>query len=205
MMRTISNFIVLTALCCTALVGCNVIGVFTHAMGKPEEDAKYILPRQPTIVIVKDAPDPTGRLIESEQLASEIDTQIKKHDVAPLVPSSKAADLQSTSTVPLQPAEIAHSAGASQIVYVQIIQSSLDAGPVNDVIKGRLDATVQVIDAANDKILWPTDGSSGFPVSCVTPMMATGDDVNPSTVRGAMYAELGDKIAKLFYKYRPDK
>jgi len=196
---------ILFLICCTQLSGCNVVGVLGHAIGNPDTEAQYILPKKPTVVIVSDLPDPTGQRIESEALAAEIDNQLQMHDLVPVVSSSKVADLRSTSGAELSPAKIALAADAEQVIYVRITVSTLDAGPVNDVVKGQLDAVVSVINARTGEALWPTDGSLGTPVSCETPMMTTGNGVNRSLVRSQMYVQLADGIAKLFYKYKNEK
>jgi hypothetical protein len=199
--------ILAAATICWALSGCNAVGFIASVAGNPDVPAEYVPAKKPTIVVVKDLPDPNGGSNESEELAAEVDEQLNEHGIVPVVSSAKVAALRSEQTgdQTLSPAEIGRAASANQVIYIQLDKSSLDAGPVNDVLKGQIGGNVSVIDAATGQTLWPTDGSDGAPVSYETPMMHTGDDVTRSTVRANLCAGLADQVAKLFYKYKSEQ
>ncbi|HMB96373.1 MAG TPA: hypothetical protein VKK61_10065, partial [Tepidisphaeraceae bacterium] len=175
---------------CMSLSGCNVIGLAASVVGPPEVKAQYDLAIKPTIVVVKDLPDPNGQSDESEQLAGEIDQQLTAHvPLVPVISSSKVAGIRSgdINNRVLSPAAIGRTASAQQVIYVQIQASSLDAGPVNDMVKGQLSAMVSVIDPITDKILWPSDGTGGVPLFVETPMLRIDDDVNKTTLRANLF------------------
>jgi hypothetical protein len=195
-----------TMIFCT-LCGCNALGYIANAAGNPDVPAQYVPAMKPTIVVVKDRPDPTGQSNESDELAGDIDDQLKMHLVVPVIPSVKAAAIRGAQLDDriMTPAEVGRAAGAEQIIYVKIDISNMDVGPVNDVLKGQMSATVCVIDSATGKFFWPTDGSDGVSVSYETPMMHVADDVNRSTLRANLCAGLADQVARLFYKAKAQK
>jgi hypothetical protein len=191
-------------ICCT-LSGCNALGYLANAAGNPDVPAQFVPAQKPTIVVVKDLPDPTGRSNGSDELAGDVDGELKTHLVAPVIPFAKAEAIRSNQTEEMTPAQIGRAAGAAQVIYVKIDDSNMDVGPVSDVLKGQMSATVCVIDAATGKLLWPTDGSDGVSVSYETPMMHVADDVTRSTLRANLCAGLADQVARLFYKAKAEK
>jgi hypothetical protein len=192
---------------CCALGGCNAVGFVANAVGPPDVPAEYVLPAKPTIVVVKDLPDPNGGTNESEEVAAEIDRELKTHVIVPLISSAKVAEIRSDQTdeQPMSPAQIGRAAGADQVIYVELQSSSLDAGPVNDVLKGQISAMVRVIDAKTGQTLWPSDGSDGPTVSYETPMLKVDDETNRNLLRQNVCAGIADQVAKFFYKYKPNK
>lgn len=188
--------------------GCVIAGYAASIYGDPPIPAAYIPAKVPMLVIVKDPPDPSGTKIEADTVGREIEEQITRHDIAPLVPSAKVDEFRRTTLSgfgSLPPAQVGKAVGAEQVLYITILSSSIDSGSARDMLKGNISTSVCVIDVQSGKMLWPTDGSSGAAVGFTTPMVRIAGQTSPLTVSRGMYAGVADRIAKLFRKYKPDQ
>jgi hypothetical protein len=188
--------------------GCIIAGYAAHVYGDPPVPARFVLGPHLTAIVVRDQPDPTGQTVEGEVLASEIEQNIKAKNAGIIVPSVKTSDLRSSDPNKFEtmtPQQIGHAVGAEQIIYVEVERSSVSAGEGNDMLKGQIAATVAVYEMHGGTMLWPTDGSSGDSVTYATPTLRANGDVNSFNMRRNIYAGLADKVAKLFYTYKPDE
>lgn len=188
--------------------GCNLGRVLTHAVGQDPIPAKYVLAKVPTLILVKDAPDPTGLNDDAEKTGVEIEEQFNKHELVPVIESGRLTDYKNDhlADFPLQsPAEVGKALKSSQVVFVQIQSSGLAADGVRDMVKGKISASVKVIEVESGKQLFPTDGTtSGLTVSYETPMLRLTDKTTVASVRRNLHFGLADRVSKLFYKYKPD-
>jgi hypothetical protein len=98
-------------------------------------------------------------------------------------------------------ADIGRSVGAEQVVYVAVDSFSLSAD--GQVFEPRMTMRVKVIDATNDKRLWPEDRAGQVVLARVTAKQGT----LPSTTTERARAEdelaraAGEYIARLFFKH----
>jgi hypothetical protein len=187
--------------------GCLIAGYAASVYGDPVVPAVYVPGKTPMLVMVVDEPDPTGMKVESDTVAREIEQQIQRHQIAPLVPATKVDQFKRTnlagfSTLP--PAEVGRAVGADQVLFVQIQSSRLSAGATGDMLKGEISTTVSIIDAPSGRTLWPNDGSDGAAVSFSTPTLRETERNTPLAVSRLMYAGLADRTVKLFRRYKPD-
>lgn len=187
--------------------GCIIAGFAASVYGDLPVAAVYSPANVPMLVLVKDTPDPTGMKIEADTVAREIEKQIDRHRIAPLVPEQKVDQFRRTnlsgfSTLP--PAEIGRAVGAEQVLYVRIVDSSIDSGTAQDMLKGQMVTVISIIDPKTGKTLWPTDGSDGSTVRTATPMVRVAGQNSPATVSRALYTGVADQIVKLFRKHKPD-
>lgn len=213
---------VLLALLSAAVVLCgcdSIIGFPAAAIGGPGKvPAAYTLPDRPTLVLVD---DPTARFSDPNLalvVAANVEHHLKFHEVltAPLVPTSRLADLQAKAgddyaAMPVD--QIGRELGAQQVIYVLIDAVSLQDVP--GVYKPSATAQVKVIDTATGRRLFPDPPAPNQPASS-TPVRGQpvavelkykGADVGS---RGAVermkrtVAEvLGRDVARLFYKWSP--
>lgn len=188
--------------------GCSIGRVLTHAYGADPVPAKYTLAKVPTLIIVKDAPDPTGLNDSADKAATGIEEQFNKHELVPVIESARLMDYKSDhlADFPLQsPEQVGKALKASQVVFVQILNSGLAADGVRDMVKGSVTASVKVVEVETGKQLFPSDGTSnGLMVSYETPMLRLTDKTTPTSVKRNVDLGLADRVAKLFYKYKPD-
>jgi hypothetical protein len=172
-------------ICFAALSGCRIAGYAASIYGTPPVPAAYEPAKTPMVVVVKDAPDPMGLVVESDALALKIEQQITQYEIAPLIPSSKLSEVRSLNLggfAAMTPAQIGRAVGADQVLYVKIISSSLGSDGGEQMIKGLIETQVSVIDTNTGTMLWPKQSTEGMTVTYSTPMMRVSSNTNPLTV-----------------------
>jgi hypothetical protein len=189
-----------------AASGCQILGYASKAAGPAPVPAMHTLHKVPTLILVKDVPDPTGLNIESEELAAGIEAIIKAHDLAPLIPSESLSDYRSAhlNSASMSPAQLGQALGAQQVILLQLTDNTVYSEGAQDMLKGRIDGSVRVIDAATGRTIFPNDGTPGVSVSYETPLLRRTDQNTPAGVQRNLDAGLADQVAKLFYKYKPE-
>lgn len=187
--------------------GCNVIGYAAHAIAGPEEvHAKYVLQQRPTVVYVKDLPSPTADKVEGDAIAAQIEQQIRGFELAPTIDSASIIDLQTSRPAQfstMTPSQIGKAVGAEQVIFVQINESRVDMEAVNDMLRGKISATVSVYDTEGN-LLWPTQVDSSSVISYGTPTMRMSDSVSPASVERNLINELSVRVGSLFRTYKPE-
>lgn len=209
-LRQIYAFQLIVLVAITLIVrGCTLGKYAGHLLGPPEVPARYTLQKSPLVVIVKDLPDPTGLVIESEELTAAIENQFKANALAELIPATKVADYRANHLAEfptMSPAHIGREVGASQVLFVRIETSQFATEGVQDMVKGKISTSVKVIDAQTGKTLFPSDDSeAGETVTYETPMLRLSDQLRIVNVQRNIDNGVADRIAKLFYKYKPDE
>jgi hypothetical protein len=191
----------------TLASGCNIIGYGAHVIGGPSEvKAKYILPKRPTVVYVKDQPSPTGEKVEGDAVAAQIESQLKAFDLAPTIDSTRITDMQTSHPAAfndMSPSQLAKAVGAEQVIFVQITDSRVEMEGVSDMLRGRISATVNVYDAEGN-LLWPNELDGGSIISYGTPTMRLSDTVNRASVERNLINGLSVRVAALFRTYKPE-
>jgi hypothetical protein len=187
--------------------GCNVIGYGAHVLaGPPEVHAKYVLEKRPTVVYVKDMPSATAEKIEGDAVAAQVEQQIRDFELAPTIDSASVVDLQTSRPAQfhtMTPSQIAKAVGAEQVIYVQINESRVDMEAVNDMLRGKISATVSVYDS-EENLLWPTQVDGSSVISYGTPTMRISDNVTRSSVERNLINELSVRVGSLFRTYKPE-
>jgi hypothetical protein len=191
----------------TLASGCNIIGYGAHVICGPSEvKAKYILPKRPTVVYVKDQPSPTGEKVEGDAVAAQIESQLKAFDLAPTIDSTRITDMQTSHPAAfndMSPSQLAKAVGAEQVIFVQITDSRVEMEGVSDMLRGRISATVNVYDAEGN-LLWPNELDGGSIISYGTPTMRLSDTVNRASVERNLINGLSVRVAALFRTYKPE-
>ena len=199
---------VVFVLAVVVLGGCTVGRIISHTVDDDSVPAQYTMAMRPTLVLVKDAPDPFGVHIESDEVAAALENQLTDHKVAPLVAStrlSEARNARPAAFAAMSPAQAGRAVGADQVLYVGISSSSVNTEGPRDMLKGKIVASVSLFDTAGEKVLWPSDGSGGVDVTYETPILRIGDEVTPQTMQRNLNAGLAYKIAELFYNHPADE
>jgi hypothetical protein len=188
------------------LQGCILAGFAASVAGPPPVPAEYVPEKLPMLVIVRDPPDPMGLSVQADALAAEIEREIVMHDIAPLIPASRAKEFQSTNLAAfaaMTPAQIGHAVGAKQVLLVQITNSSLAVESDDQAIKGQIAARAVLLNSAGGMPLWPEDGSGGATMTYATPTLRIGPTVSAVSVRRNVHQGLAVKIVRPFHKYKP--
>lgn len=189
------------------LPGCIAGGAITQKVfGPMPVDARYKLAKVPTLILVENYRNPSSLRYESENLARAIAEEFTKQDLAPLVDSDRVFLVRDNDprayramTIPA----IGRACGAKQVVYVDIRQLDFGVEDIQHTAKGRGEVRVRVIDCKDGIPLWPQDAAEGMPVSYTTKLVsdaATEDAIRAKVVYGA-----ADRVARLFYSYKPDE
>jgi hypothetical protein len=190
------------------LTGCNIAGaVADKVVGPAELKAKYVPAQEPMLVLAENYQHPSEMLLESEQLVHNVARQLKAHNVAPLVDPAAPFNMRSSQPGEYQKmtiAQIGRTLGAKQVLYIDIAQSNVFVAEASEMLKGKALVRVRVVDADSGGTRWPEEGGDGYPVIVETPMLHQGQGVTEVSVRQQLQEAMGEKIAQLFYTFKPE-
>jgi hypothetical protein len=189
------------------LAGCNIVGAAADKIvGPPEVKAHYVPPQEPLLVLAENYQHPSEMMVEAEQLVQKVAKQLEEHKVAPIVDPTAPFNLKASKPAEYQRmtiAQIGRTLGARQIVYVDITQSNVFVAQASEMLKGKAIVRVRVVDAETGNTRWPEEGGDGYPLIVETPMLREGQGVDEASVRMQLQEMMGEKIAQLFYTYKP--
>ena len=100
-------------------------------------------------------------------------------------------------------AAVGKAVGAKQVIYVDLVESEVRQDASAGAVNGTATARVKVVDCQTGNTLWPSDSSQGKEVT----QTAQFDEMDPAkavAMHTEMLANLSGKIAKMFYKWKPD-
>jgi hypothetical protein len=195
-------FLIVTA------TGCNILGFVADKTTTGEtKDANYVLPSEPTVVIVENWRNPTGAAIDAEQVQREVSENLASHQIGPQIDPTAVIDLKSRRRDfgKLSIAEIGKLVGAKQVVYINLTNTSLTAAEGSDSYTGKVTARVKVVDTESGEARWPTDSVEGYPISISTPVATARNESDRNELREKLLAAASDRISKLFYKARAEE
>ena len=206
--RSIS-FCILHSALCIYLTGCTMGGAISYKLfGPPAVEAKYVPAKQPMLVLVENYEKPSTEA-SGEQIARLLVEQMKLFEVAPTVNLEKLHALKvsmkpdefSKMTIPA----IGRACGAEQVLYVHLSESGIENVAGSQAVRAQMSARVKIVDAITGNTRWPQDLSSGYPVAVETGWQRVNTENEIQEIRrGACYT-MADRIAKLFYKWKPDE
>lgn len=192
------------------IAGCDIAGIIAdRTAGQIPVEPKYAPdPTVPLVVLVenyRDAAIPTG---DAERVQRMIGQRLDEQQVAPLVSPDKVRMIRDRSPSAYRTmgvTQIAREAGAGLVIYVDLVSVGVGAhGSGSDVARAMASANVRVIDARAGLLAWPADVSDGYPVSYETQIRRIGDNATADSLRGEALRGLSDRIARLFFRYKPD-
>ena|SRR5690348_16389674 len=187
--------------------GCNVVGAVADKVSGPDEiKAKYVPPKEPILVLAENFQHPSDTVIESEQLVEKVAQQLKEHNVAPVVDPTAPFNLKASKPTEYQQmtiAQIGRTLGAKQVLYIDIAQSNVFVAEASDMFKGKAVVRVRIVDAESGATRWPEEGGDGYPLIVETPMLREGEGIDETSVRLQLQEAMGEKVAALFYTYKP--
>lgn len=185
--------------------GCNIVGPAYVLIHGPEKvPALYDLDKERTaVVFVDDRGNYLPRRSLRITLAAEAERLILKKELVKDMISGQSAMSAAAGEKGgqlLSIADVGRSVSADQVIYVSIEEFTLS--PDGQAFVPSLAMRVKVIDATNDKRLWPED-RAGHPVS--VRLRAKGILPTSTTERAKAEDELaraaGEALAHLFYKH----
>jgi len=187
--------------------GCVAFGAVAHkVMGPPWIPAKYVPPPEASVVVLVEDYHRSSAYTDDEQISRFVEEQMKGHLKSPVVDSSKVRELRlskadqfKTMTV----AEVGRQVGAQQVIWVNVVERNIESLLGGEQLRGDVSARVRVIDSKSGQTLWPMDMAEGYPLSSGV-NFGSGTPTSEADMKQTLYHALGDKIAKLFYKWQPE-
>jgi len=191
------------------LAACNIVGPAAYVIGGPDKvDARHTLPDVPTVVFVDDPRSVVNPVSLRRTIADTVSEELMINKlVTTTISSNDAMVIASRSdraSKPMSAEEIGRAVGAQQVVLVKMTQ--FQNTPDGYTPRPFAAAEIKVIDL-NSRSVWPEmEGGAGFP------LQVTGAPVDPSVyaarntrlqVFESLGKQLGDQVAKLFYKHDP--
>jgi hypothetical protein len=190
-----------------SLSGCIMAGVAAHKlMGPPAVPAKYVPAREPMVVMVENYRRPSSAYTDDQLLTRYIEGYLRGHQVAPIVESANVADLRVNHPEEFKKMSVAavgREVGAKQILYVDVIQNDVETLMAGEALRGATAVRVKVVDAETGETRWPDDMAEGYPLD-QSVQFHKNQARNEQDLKAGIYAQLGDRIAKLFYKWKPE-
>lgn len=188
------------------LAGCEAAGALHYKIaGPPAVEAQYVPQQEPMLVLVENYRT-TGAYSDAETLARHLMVELAEHKVAPLVPlddlyalrTNKGGDYRKMSI-----AAVGRETGAKQVLYVDVKDTDVGASPGSEFMKGRINVQVRVVDVATGATRWPTEAAEGIPMGYETPLPRADENTTEAMIRSRMYANMANRIGRLFYKWKP--
>lgn len=209
--RATYRFLVIVALLLIAasLAGCTVVGIVADKMsGAPKVPAQYVPEKDVMLVLVESYRNPSSVSIASEQLDRQIVDELVQNRVAPMVNPDRLSVVRHQNAQKFEQLDIAamgRSFGATQVLYVDVQDLDIEPALGSEMLKGRANARVKIVDAATGRTRWPVESRGGYPVTFQSPYIALKDGVNEGAVRERLVRELADRVAKLFYTWTQEE
>lgn len=212
-MRVVRRFAlgVVLAACLAGGAGCNVVGpVFLAVHGPEKAPALFTLDKERTAVIfVDDRGNRLPRRVLRVQMALEAEKVLLKRRLVKDMISGQSA-LQASAADRggklLSIAEIGRAVEAQQVIYAAIEEYTLT--PDGQTFVPSLTLRVKVVDAINDKRVWPED-RAGHPVIVRLGSKQGSPPPAGSAERARVEDELaaaaGTALARVFYKHEVPK
>jgi hypothetical protein len=198
-------------LACAALAllgGCNVAGALAYKVtGPPPIPAKYVPAKVPTLVLVENSRNPSNLRLDADRLARAVGEELAAHQVAPITDPEKLTDFrraQGAHYASLAITAVGRAVGADQVLYVDLIDVSVEPAIGSELLQGRAEARVRFVDVRTGQTLWPSDAAQGQPVGAATSYTSGGAGGGEPIVRDQLIDALADKVAKLFYTWKSD-
>jgi hypothetical protein len=187
--------------------GCYAIGAVAHvAFGAPDVDAKFVPPKQSTLVLVENYQDQDAGSADGDTVARSVGEKLHEHAELEVIDPDKVAPLRTEQAAAFHEMSIpavGRAVGAKQVVYVNLVESEKTADPTGAAVNATALARVKVVDADTGAVLWPKGQPKGWEISATMPYDRS-DSTQGQTMKGEMLSQLSDEISKLFYKWKPD-
>ncbi len=126
------------------LSGCQIFGLLAYKTTRtPEVPPMYVPAQKPMLVLVEKTDNPGEVPIESQRISRQIGAAFQENHVAPLVDPSVLSDLKSRNPArytSLSPAEAGRIVHASQVLYVNLIDFTVEDALATNLARGRVDS-----------------------------------------------------------------
>ncbi len=188
-----------------ALGGCSILGLAAYKFTPPPRtSAKYVLPQEPTVVLIENFRDPAQHEIDAQQLTKAVLIDLKRFKTVPLVDDLAVQQLRDRDKAALAKMSIpavGRAVGAKQVIYVDLIRNTIDMEAGRQMVKASLEVRVKVVDVATGASRWPNEVEQGWPLSMETPWVSIDNNTNEVMFLQRIQEDMGVQIGKLFRSY----
>ena len=193
-------------LVCLLCGGCSVIGAVGGQLSGPQKvAARYRPAREPMLVLVENYHNPAAARLDAQRLTLRLTEELSRRNVAPAIDPGLLESVQSREGYGKMPIEeVGRSVGARQVLYVNLAAFGASGAVGADVLKGRAEMHVRVVDVATGRTVWPTDAPRGYPVTVETPWVKAGR-VGDAAVREQLARRCAREVVKLFRTWSPEE
>jgi type IV secretory pathway protease TraF len=190
--------------------GCNIVGpAFVLVHGPEKVPAAHTLePGRPTVVLIDDRASHVPRRALRAAMAAEAErVLLKERALTDMISGQSALAAASVERDgrPLPITEVGRAVGAEVVIYATVDEFTLSPDGQTFVPTARL--RVKVIDAVNDRRLWPEDRAGYTLLSRVPPKQGTAPTTLSEQARAEdeLAKQAGLDLARLFFKHERPK
>ena len=189
------------------LSGCAVPAVIAYKIfGPPPVPARYTPLKEPMLVMVEEASRSSGAMVETEELGSALEEELKANQVAPIVDSAEVQRLRDHGPAAfgkMSIAEIGRKAGAKQVLYVALRRFEVEHPESADVIRVRISTEIKIVDTQTQEVRWPPAGDGeGFEYE--TPYTRITPQTSETSLRASTLHTAALEIGRMFYAWKPE-
>lgn len=188
-------------------VGCQSVGALIYSTyGALPIEAQYKLGDRPTLIIVEDAAHFGLNELDADVVAKNLAEELNENKAATLVNSDKLLRLRDTDAAKYRSmtiSDLARLTGASQVLYVDLQNSTAGVESTGAAAQAKAIARVRVVDAGSGTNAWPPDERLGHPITAELRFDQV-DETRLIEQHAILLGKLSTSIGELFYSYQPD-
>ena len=202
----------LSILLLAAVAGCNIITPAAYIIEGPDSnEAQYTLPDRRTVIFVDDRQNKLARTQLRSIIGDRVATDLMRKDLVTETIASRdaiaVARREETAGKPLSIEDIGRKVGAEVVIYVQI--GGFNLSEEGNVPRPNGYAMVKVIDVTERRRLFPSDPEQpGVEVDSTMREVSMDLYNSPSgrrSIEEQLAENMGDRIAKVFYKHEKNE
>jgi len=188
--------------------GCLAGGALWYkAFGPTPVPPKFTPANEPTVVLVENYHNPSITEFDADRIARDVGDDLLKNKVLAMVVDQdqvralREADPEKfrDMTIP----SVGKALGVKQVIYVNLLASTVEGDASNNLVSGRADARVRVVEVETGHTIWPADSQGGYPVGAKVPY-AQAEKNTATDMHNALLISLSEQIGRLFHKWKPE-
>jgi hypothetical protein len=201
---------VLTLLILAAgISGCQALAAALDKTSDPKEPALYVPDHVDTLVLIEDYQNPALVELLADHMDQLVSEELIANKAAPIINPEKLTLLRldhPDDYRKMKIPSIGNKLGARQVIYANITDFNITSAGGTELMKGRAEARVKIVDCVTGLTRWPNDATTaGYPVVVEIPFSTDTQNVTAAQVREGLARALASKIARLFYTATVDQ
>lgn len=188
----------------TAAVGCQAVAAAAIVFQPPpKSEARYIPTTRPMVVFVDSERQAGNAGTIRDTMAALIVDELREHKAGDVLDVDRLYNLRLAKAKAFRTMkvdEVGKQVGAEQVLFVDLVNAEVIVNSGGQLIKGKAQAFVRVVDVPTGQTLWPTNLNEGWPVSVESPYRS-GNESSADSMKEEMVRAMSGAVAKLFYTY----